>query len=126
MIQKLEVFNNFLTFQTASGKVNIDVFFQNEMFWFTQKKIAELFETTPQNITLHLRNIYLEGELEENSTCKQFLQVQKEGNREASRKTKYYNLNTILAVGYRINSHRAIECGKDAKNTYCKYWQKHD
>jgi hypothetical protein len=112
MSQELELFNNFVIFQTASGKVNIDVFFQNETLWLTQKKMAELFETTPQNITLHLKNIYAEGELKEDATCKEFLQVQKEGNREVSRKTKYYNLNAILAVGYRMNSHRAIEFRK--------------
>ena len=109
MSKKLELFNNFVIFQTASGKVNIDVFFENETLWLTQKKIAELFETTSQNITLHLKNIYKDNELIEKSTCKESLQVQKEGNRNVSRKIKYYNLNVILAVGYRMNSHRAIE-----------------
>ncbi len=112
MSNKLELFNNFVIFQTASGKVNIDVFFENETLWLTQKKMAELFETTPQNITLHLKNIYKEEELIEKATCKEFLQVQKEGSRNVSRKTKYYNLNAILAVGYRMNSHRAIEFRK--------------
>ncbi len=116
MSQELELFNNFVIFQTASGKVNIDVFFKDETLWLTQKKMAELFETTPQNITLHLKNIYAQGELIEEATCKEFLQVQKEGDREISRKTKYYNLNAILAVGYRMNSHRAMEFRKWASN----------
>jgi hypothetical protein len=114
-------FANFVMFQTETGKVNIDVFFQNETLWLTQKKMAELFETTPQNITLHLKNIYGDGELIEEATCKEFLQVQKEGDRQISRKTKYYNLNAILAVGYRVNSHRATEFRKWASNVLHEY-----
>ena len=76
------------------------------------KKISELFETTPQNITLHFKNIYQENELDELSTCKEFLQVQKEGNREVQRKVKIYNLRSIVSVGYRVNSHRATEFRK--------------
>lgn len=110
--KKLEKFNNFVIFKTSTGKVNIDVFFQDKTLWLTQKTMAELFETTSQNITLHLKNIFKENKLSENSTCKIFLQVQKEGNREISRKIKYYNLSAILAVGYRVNSHRAIEFRK--------------
>lgn len=68
---------NFVFFKINDSKVNIDVIFEDETLWLSQKKIAELFETTPQNITLHLKNIYKENELEENSTCKDSLQVQK-------------------------------------------------
>ncbi len=82
-------FSNFVIFKIDSVKVNIDVFFQDETLWLTQKQLADLFETTPQNITLHLKNIYSENELTENVTCKDFLQVQKEGNREVERKRKY-------------------------------------
>ncbi len=82
-------FPNFVIFKIDSVKVNIDVFFQDETLWLTQKQLADLFETTPQNITLHLKNIYSENELTENVTCKDFLQVQKEGNREVERKRKY-------------------------------------
>lgn len=106
---QLQEFSNFVIFQTDTGKVNIDVFFQDETLWLTQKKMAELFETTPQNITLHLKNIYNEQELDKNATCKEFLQVQKEGLREVKRQSKYYNLKAITAVGYRVNSHRATE-----------------
>ncbi len=104
--------SNFVIFKIDNSKVNIDVLFEDETLWLTQKKMAELFETTPQNITLHLKNIYNEQEQDEDSTCKEFLQVQKEGLREVKRVSKYYNLKAIVAVGYRVNSHRAIEFRK--------------
>jgi hypothetical protein len=75
----------------------------------TQKAIAELYQTTPQNITLHVKNIYEEGELEEESTCKYYLQVQNEGSREVKRKAKHYNLEMILAIRYRVRSHRGTQ-----------------
>ncbi len=112
---------NFVIFKIDNAKVNIDVFVKDETLWLTQKQIAELFETTPQNITLHLKNIYQEEELNENATCKNFLQVQKEGNREVKRKRKYYNLKTITAVGYRVNSHRATEFRKWATEILHEY-----
>lgn len=119
--QQLQKFSNFVVFKTQTGKVNIDVFFQNETLWLTQKNMAELFETTSQNITLHLKNIFAEDELEEEATCKNFLQVQKEGEREVKRNTKYYNLKAITAVGYRINSHRATEFRKWATEILHEY-----
>jgi hypothetical protein len=71
--------------------------------------MADLFQTTPQNITIHLKNIFEEGELEEISTCKDFLQVQKEGNRQVERNQKFYNLDAIISVGYRVKSHVATK-----------------
>ncbi len=109
MTDKLEKFNNFVIFQTPKGKVNIDVFFKNDNLWLTQKKMGELFGTTPQNITLHLKSIFNDGELTKNSTCKKFLQVQKEGNKEVSRELEFYNLDAIIAVGYRVNSYQATQ-----------------
>ena len=88
-------FSNFVIFTIDNAKINIDVFIQDETLWLTQKQIAQLFETTPQNITLHLKNIYKEEELNEEATCKDFLQVQKEGNREVKRNRKYYNLKAL-------------------------------
>jgi hypothetical protein len=85
MTKTLQQFSNFVIFKTSTGKINIDVFFQDETLWLTQKKIAELFETTTQNITLHLKNIFQEGELIKDLTCKEFLQVQKEGNKEVKK-----------------------------------------
>ena len=117
----LQQFSNFVIFQTETGKVNIDVFFKDETLWLTQKKMSELFETTPQNITLHLKNIFETGELEEKATCKEFLQVQKEGERDVKREYKYYNLKAILSVGYRVNSIRAIEFRRWANNVLQEY-----
>jgi len=112
---------NFVFFKINDSKVNIDVLVEDETLWLTQKKIAELFSTTPQNITLHLKKIYKENELDDISTCKESLQVQKEGNREIQRKTKIYNLNAIIAVGYRVNSHRATEFRKWATTILEEY-----
>ena len=81
-------------YETPDWKVKIWVLFEEENLWLSQKLMAELFETTPQNITLHLWNIYNEKELEEKSTCKDFLQVQKEWNREVKRNT----LNPLVAL----------------------------
>lgn len=106
---ELQKINNFVIFQTEEGKVNIDVFFASETLWLSQKVMAELFDTTKQNISLHLQNIFKEGELDKNSTVKDFLTVQKEGNREVSRKVEFYNLDAIIAVGYRVNSQKATK-----------------
>ena len=107
--QQLQKLNNFVIFQTEEGKVNIDVFFAYDTLWLTQKIMAELFGTTPQNITLHLGNIFSEGELEEKPTSKEFLQVQQEGKRQVQRKQKFYSLDAIIAVGYRVNLQRATK-----------------
>ena len=98
-----------LLYNTDNGSVHIDVLFYDETFWLTQKVMAELFSTTSQNITIHLKNIFDEAELSEDATCKEFLQVQIEGNREVSRSIKYYNLDAIIAVGYRVNSKQATQ-----------------
>ncbi len=106
---ELQKLNNFVIFQTDEGKINIDVFFAHNTLWLTQKGISELFDTTSQNISLHLGNIFKEGELIQKATCKEFLQVQTEGNRQVSRQQKFYSLDAIIAVGYRINSYRATK-----------------
>jgi len=112
---------NFVIYKIEHTKINVDVLFQNETLWLTQKKMAELFETTPQNITLHLKNIYKEEELFEGATCKEFLQVQQEGKRQVKRKSKYYALKAITAVGYRVNSYRATEFRKWATDILSEY-----
>ena len=99
--------NELILYQTEDGKIKIEVRLQDETVWLTQKLMAELFQTTPQNITIHLRNIFSEGELDETATCKDFLQVQIEGSRQVERKQLYYNLDAIISVGYRIKSHVA-------------------
>ena len=98
-----------LIYQLEDGKTKIDVRLENETVWMTQKAVAELYQTTPQNITLHIKNIYEEGELEENSTCKNYLQVQTEGNRRVQRNSRHYNLEMIIAVGYRVRSSRGTQ-----------------
>jgi hypothetical protein len=98
-----------IIYQTEDGITKIDVHLENETVWLTQKLMAELFQTTPQNITIHLKNIFEEGELDEISTCKDFLQVQKEGNRQVGRNQKFYNLDVIISVGYRVKSHVATK-----------------
>ena len=98
-----------IIYQTESGETKLDVRFQEETVWLTQKLMAELFQTTSQNITIHLKNIFKEGELEEKATCKDFLQVQVEGKREVKRERQFYNLDAIISVGYRIKSNVATK-----------------
>jgi hypothetical protein len=96
-----------LIYQTEDGRMHIQVRLEDETVWLTQADMARLFQTTSQNITLHLKNIFQEGELDEAATCKDFLQVQTEGARQVQRSRKYYNLDAIISVGYRIKSHVA-------------------
>ncbi|MCK5672088.1 MAG: virulence RhuM family protein [Spirochaetales bacterium] len=106
--EKISV-SDILIFQQDNGNIKIDVHLEDDTVWLTQKLIAKLFQVKPQNITMHLKNIYEEGELDENATCKDFLQVQIEGNREVKRNQKFYNLDAIISVGYRIKSHIATQ-----------------
>ncbi|MCW1734153.1 virulence RhuM family protein [Anaerorudis cellulosivorans] len=98
-----------IIYQSEEGKTNIEVRLEDDNVWLTQKMMAELFQTTPQNITLHLKNIFEEGELQEDATCKDFLQVQTEGSRKVRRKQKFYNLDVVISVGYRIKSRIATK-----------------
>ena len=91
-------------YQTETGETKIDVRFQNETVWLSQQLMAELFQTTKQNISLHIANIYEDKELLPQATVKEFLTVQKEGNRQVTRSLEYYNLDMIISVGYRIKS----------------------
>jgi len=93
-----------LVYQAEDGQVRVDVRLEDETVWLTQAQIAELFQVKPQNITMHLKNIFAEGELDAVATCKDFLQVQIEGRREVERQRKFYNLDAIISVGYRIQS----------------------
>ena len=93
-----------LLYQEDDGKIKLDVRLQDETVWLTQAHMAVLFQVKPQNITMHLKNIYTEGELIEETTCKEFLQVQREGSRQVRRSRKFYNLDAIISVGYRIQS----------------------
>ena len=105
----MEQNSEILIYQSSTGNIKIDVRLDNESVWLTQRLMAELFRVKPQNITMHLKNIYEEGELDEKVTCKDYLQVQKEGKREIKRKQKFYNLDAIISVGYRIKSQIATQ-----------------
>ena len=88
------------------GGLNLQVRLDGRTVWLTQAAMADLYQTTPQNITLHLQSVYDEGELDEAATCKEYLQVRREGKRQVQRSLKHYNLDAILAVGYRVRSAR--------------------
>jgi len=106
---ELQLLSNFVIFEAEKGKVNIDVYFKDETLWLTQKRIAELFEKGRSTITEHLKKIFKDGELNENSVCRDFRHTAEDGKKY---NTKYYNLKAITAIGYRVNSHRAIEFRK--------------
>jgi len=96
-------------YEAPDGRIKIDVRLEDETVWLTQAQMAELFQVKTQNITMHLKNIYASAELSEAATCKEFLQVQTEGVRQVERQRKYYNLDAIISVGYRIQSHVATQ-----------------
>jgi len=107
---KLQIRNStaeFLIFSYQTGGDGVEVRVQDGTIWLSQKLIGTLFDTTPENVLMHLNNIYKDEELTADSTTKDFLVVQKEGNREVRRNIKHYNLDAIIAVGYRVNSKRA-------------------
>lgn len=101
--------NEIIIYQTQDGQTKIDVRLENETVWLTQNQMAELFQTTKQNVSLHIKNIFEEGELSENSTVKDYLTVQQEGNRKVSRNISHYNLDVIISVGYRVKSLRGTQ-----------------
>lgn len=93
-----------LVYQTEDGRIKLDVRLEDETVWLTQQLIAELFQTTVPNISMHIRNIYEEGELSPEATVKKFLTVRREGDRDVRRELDFYNLDMIISVGYRIKS----------------------
>ena len=93
--------SDLILYQTEDGKTRIQRRFEDENIWLTQAQIAELFQTTPQNITQHIRSIYDENELDETSTCKSYLQVRVEGARQVMRQLNHDSLPLILSVGFR-------------------------
>ncbi|MBU1122479.1 MAG: virulence RhuM family protein [Candidatus Omnitrophica bacterium] len=117
--------DNELTFyQAPDGSVNIEVLYANENIWLTQKRMAELFDCTPDNISLHLKNIYKEKELDEKATTEQYSVVQQEGARKINRKIRCYSLEAIIAVGYRVNSERGTQFRQWAIAVLKKYIHK--
>jgi hypothetical protein len=113
-----------LIYQTAGGNTKIDVFLEDETVWLSQAAIAKLYQVTVQNVIMHTRNIYKDGELPQEATCKKSLQVQTEGGRSVRRATNIYNLDMILAIGYRVRSHVGIQFRNWATNTLKEYMQK--
>ncbi|MBB3230880.1 virulence RhuM family protein [Halomonas stenophila] len=94
-------------YQQSDHPVEVRLDAERDTVWLTQAQMAELFDVKPQNITMHLKNVYADGELVEEATCKDFLQVQQEGQREVKRKRKHYSLDAVISVGYRVSSARA-------------------
>ena len=99
----------FLLYPTEDGRTRLEIRFDGETLWLTQAQMAELFQTTPQNITLHLKAVYAEGELDAGATCKEYLQVRTEGSRRVQRALAHYALPAILAVGMRVRGPRGTQ-----------------
>ena len=113
-----------LIYQNEKGDTKVDVYFAEDTIWMTQRTMAELYQTTPQNITTHIRNIYEDHELDEEATCKDYLQVQLEGGREVHRARKFYNLDMILAVGYRVRSNVGVHFRRWASGVLTEFMKK--
>ena len=120
-IKPADELTEFLLYTTTSGAVKVEVFLHDENLWLTQEKMAELFGVQRQAITKHLLKIFKEGELDEHATCSILEQVQMEGKREVKREIKYYNLDAIIAVGYRVNSKKATQFRIRATNILKEY-----
>jgi hypothetical protein len=116
--------SDLILYTTEDGKTQIDLRLQDGTVWLTQLQIAELFQATKQNISLHLINIFEDGELNQEATVKESLTVQTEGNREVKRTLTLYNLDVILAVGYRVRSPRGVEFRRWASTVLKEYLEK--
>lgn len=114
-------FNDILLYSTANGGVKVEVLYEDETFWLSQKRMAELFGVESHTITYHLKEIFKSGELDENTTTRKIRVVQKEGNREVNREVDFYNLDAVIAVGYRVNSVQATRFRIWATKTLKEY-----
>ena len=122
MSKEIEKIHGEVVIYTADdGNTRIDVNFIDETVWLSQQQMAELFKTSRTNIVEHIRNIYDEGELDKNSTCRDFRQVRKEGNRNVSRDIPFYNLDMIISLGYRVKSKIATDFRKWATERLKEY-----
>jgi hypothetical protein len=113
-----------IIYQTDDGQTKIDVRMEEETVWLSQAQMAELFQTTKQNVSLHINNAFAEGELEPSATVKEYLTVQNEGGRGVSRNIKYYNLDAIISVGYRVKSLRGTQFRRWALAVLKEYLKK--
>ena len=101
---------NILIYQNEKGDTKVDAYFNDSTIWMTQKSISQLYQTSPQNVTLHIKNIYADGELYEEATCKDYLQVQSEGSRTVQRKVKIYNYtNNFIKKAFGRNEKPTFE-----------------
>jgi len=114
----------FLIFEQQKKEKGIEVRFEDGDLWLTQKAMGQLYDCTSDNVGLHLKNIYNDNELDKQSTTEEFSVVQKEGNREVKRDVKYYNLDAVISVGYRVNSDRAIQFRRWATNVLKEFAKK--
>jgi hypothetical protein len=115
---RIEIFN------APDGGVSVKVHVEDQTVWLTQRSMAELYQTTTQNIGMHLKSVYEEGELDEQATCKEYLQVRSEGNREINRNLKHYSLDAIIAVGYRVRSSVGVQFRRWATERLREYMVK--
>ncbi len=112
--------NEILLYTDETGKMNVNVRFAEEDVWVTQVQLAEIYATTRQNIGQHIENIYKDNELPREATIKKFFIVQTEGNRQVKREIDHYNLDVIIAIGYRVQSETATQRLISSKRT-CKF-----
>lgn len=113
--------SSIIIYNMEGGETKISVKLENNTVWLSQAMMADLYQTSPQNITMHIKSIYEDKELEEISTCKDYLQVRLEGSRQVERSVTHYNLEVIIAVGYRVRSHRGVHFRKWATERLNEY-----
>ena len=116
--------NKLILYKDEEGKVSVNTRFADEDVWLTQAQLAEIYNTTQQNISLHQKGIYADGELEEEATHKKYLLVRQEGNRQVKREIDHYNLDMIIALGYRVQSPIAVRFRRWATRLLHEYIQK--
>ena len=100
---------NIQIYMSDDGTTRLEVKLENDTVWLTQSQMVQLFQTTKQNVSLHINNIFKESELEKKATVKEYLIVQNEGGRTVTRSVNYYDLDVIISVGYRVKSHRGTQ-----------------
>lgn len=120
----LENSGNILIYQTEKGETKVDVFFNEDTIWMTQRSMCELYQVSKSSISEHIKNIYVDKELEPDSTVRKFRTVQSEGSRQVSRELDYYNLDMILAVGYRVRSTVGTHFRNWASSVLSEYMKK--
>ncbi len=124
MDKRKENKSELILYQTEDGKTRLEVRLQDETVWLTQKMMSDLFQVAVPTINEHIKNIYAEGELASGATIREFLIVQKEGAREVSRSVEFYNLELIVAVGFRVRSPRGTQFRKWAIDRLNEYMVK--